>query len=298
MPNEQLDTIRKNLAENPIFPTYANLDQIREIFDNMGNSLPQTMNISDPIISEQKFSGMWVEAKDTEPQRAILYIHGGGFVIGSSKSYHELMSRLAVSANAKALGLDYRRTPENTFPAPIEDIMSAYRWMLESDLEPKQIVIAGDSCGGGLSIAALISIRDEGLPQPACAACLSPWSNLECAGESMKENEELDFLVQQETLLEWAKIYLNGADPRSPLASTIHADLSGLAPVLIQTGGAEMLLTDAVQLEEKLKSAGNQVRLEVWEDMTHNWQMFAPILDKGQEAIDQVGSFIRNQIPD
>ena len=170
--------------------------------------------------------------------------------------------------------------------------------MLESGIEPKRIVIAGDSCGGGLSIAALISIRDEGLPQPACAACLSPWSDLECAGESMKQNEELDFLVQQETLLEWAKIYLNGADPRSPLASTIHADLSGLAPVLIQTGGAEMLLSDAVQLEKKLKSAGNQVRLEVWEDMTHNWQMFAPILDKGQEAIDQVGSFIRNQIPD
>ena len=99
-------------------------------------------------------------------------------------------------------------------------------------------------------------------------------------------------------MLEWAKIYLNGVDPRSPLASTIHADLSGLAPVLIQTGGAEMLLTDAVQLEEKLKSAGNQVRLEVWEDMTHNWQMFAPILDKGQEAINQVGLFIRNQMPD
>ncbi len=162
------------------------MDQIREIFDNMGNSLPQTMNISDTIISEQKFSGMWVEVKDTEPQRAILYIHGGGFVIGSPKSHHELMSRLAVSANAKALGLDYRRAPENTFPAPIEDIMRAYRWMLESDIEPKQIVIAGDSCGGGLSIATLISIRDEGLPQPACAACLSPWSDLECAGELMK----------------------------------------------------------------------------------------------------------------
>ena len=99
-------------------------------------------------------------------------------------------------------------------------------------------------------------------------------------------------------MLEWAKIYLNGVDPRSPLASTIHADLSGLALVLIQTGGAEMLLTDAVQLEEKLKSAGNQVRLEVWEEMTYNWQMFAPILDKCQDAINQVGSFIRNQMPD
>ena len=177
MPNEQLDTIRRNLAENPIFPADANLDQIREIFDNMGNSLPQTGNISDTVISDQKFRGMWVEVKDTQPQRAILYIHGGGFVTGSPKSHHELMSRLAVSANAKVLGLDYRRAPENTFPAPIEDIMSAYRWMLESGIEPKQIVIAGDSCGGGLSIAALISIRDEGLPQPACAACLSPWSD-------------------------------------------------------------------------------------------------------------------------
>ena len=109
MPNEQLDTIRKDLAENPIFPADANLDQIREIFDNMGNSLPQTGNISDTVISEQKFRGMWVEVKDTQPQRAILYIHGGGFVTGSPKSHHELMSRLAVSANAKVLGLDYRR---------------------------------------------------------------------------------------------------------------------------------------------------------------------------------------------
>ncbi len=139
MPNEQLDTIRKNLAENPIFPTDANLDQIREIFDNMGNSLPQTINISDTIISEQKFSGMWLEVKDMEPQRAILYIHGGGFVIGSPKSHHELMSRLAVSVNAKVLGLDYRRAPENTFPDPIEDIMRATDGCLNQILNPNKL---------------------------------------------------------------------------------------------------------------------------------------------------------------
>ena len=117
--------------------------------------------------------------------------------------------------------------------------------MLESGIEPKKIVIAGDSCGGGLSIAALLSIRDEGLPQPACAACLSPWSDLECAGESMKQNEELDFLVQQETLLEWAKIYLNGADPRSPLASTISiaALVTNGCILWITPGNANMLIS-------------------------------------------------------
>ena len=293
MPNPQIEAIRKNLAENPVIPEGATLEQMREGFDKMGDSLPATPSTQVSSVDVAGVPAEWVETPGADATRALLYLHGGGYVIGSPKSHRELMARLSSATGARILGLHYRLAPEHKFPAAVEDATKAYRWLLDQGIEASKISIAGDSAGGGLAAATLVSIRNEGLPQPSCAVCISPWADMECSGESMDTRADVDPMVQREIVVDMAKTYLQGADPRSPLASPIHADLSGLAPVLIQVGDAETLLSDAITLEAKLKDAGNDVTLEVWDEMIHVWHLFAPMLDKGQEAIDRMGAFIR-----
>lgn len=293
MANPQIEAIRKNLADNPVIPEGATLDQMREGFDKMGDALPQTADISSTEVDAGGVRSVWVQTPGADAKHALLYLHGGGYMIGSPKSHHELMGRLSKSTGARVLGVDYRMAPEDPFPAAVEDATSAYRWLLAQGIDAKNISIAGDSAGGGLAAATLVSIRDNGMPQPSCAVLMSPWADMECTGESMGTRASVDPMVQKEIVQEMAKVYMNGADLRSPLASPIHADLKGLAPVLIQVGDAETLLSDSHTLEAKLKAAGNDVKLEVWDEMIHVWHLFAPILDKGQEAIDGMGAFIK-----
>jgi acetyl esterase/lipase len=175
----------------------------------------------------------------------------------------------------------------------VEDSTAAYRWLLSTGVDPARLVIAGDSAGGGLTVATLVALRDAGEPLPAAAVCLSPWVDLEALGESMTTRAEADPMVQREGLLQTAKAYLGDADPRTPLATPLYADLRELPPLLIQVGTAETLLDDSTRLAERAKSAGVDVALEVWDDMFHVWQFFAGMLPEGQQAIDRIGEFIR-----
>jgi acetyl esterase/lipase len=165
--------------------------------------------------------------------------------------------------------------------------------MLSSGLKPARIGVAGDSAGGGLAVATLVAIKDAKLPLPAAAACLSPWIDLEGLGDSMKTKASVDPMVQKDGLVQMAQAYLAGANPRSPLAAPLYADLSGLPPMLIQVGTAETLLDDSTRLAERARKAGVKVTLEPWENMVHVFQVFAPMLDEGQQAIDKIGDFIR-----
>ncbi len=293
MPNPQIEAIRKNLAENPVIQEGATLEQMREGIDAMGDALPATPDLVVETVDAGGVSADWVTAPGADTNRAVLYLHGGGYVIGSPKSHRELMGRLSGTSSARVLGIAYRMAPESLFPAAVEDSVTAYRWLLDQGFEPARVSISGDSAGGGLAMATLVAIRDEGLPLPACAVCLSPWVDMEGTGESMETRAAVDPMVQKEPLLEMAKTYLGDADPRSPLASPLHADLGGLPPTLIQVGDAETLLSDSTRLEAALKGAGVDVTLEVWDEMIHVWHLFAPILDKGQEAIQGMGDFMR-----
>jgi acetyl esterase/lipase len=235
----------------------------------------------------------WTSTPGDNRDAALLYVHGGGYVIGSLDSHRHLVSEAARAAKAWALALDYRLAPEHPFPAAVEDAVSGYRYLLSRGIRPGRIAIAGDSAGGGLVVAAMLAIRDAGLAQPACGWCISPWVDMEGIGESMSTKAEADPMVQREGLVEMAALYLGGADPRSPLAAPIYADLRGLAPLLIQVGSAETLLEDAIRLARVAGAADVRVDLQVWPEMVHVWHLFHPELKAGLRAIEAGGAYVR-----
>ena len=226
---------------------------------------------------------------------AVLYLHGGGYAIGSPATHREFARRLSVASRADILAIDYRLAPENPFPAAVEDAVTAYRWLLDNGYRPESLAIAGDSAGGGLTVATLVSARDQGLPLPACGVCLSPWIDMEGTGDSMTSRADMDPMVQSEGLVGMAGLYLDGADPRTPLAAPLYADLNGLPPLLIQVGSRETLFDDAVRLDENARASGVETAFEEWADMIHVWHVFAPMLDEGQQAIERMGEFMREK---
>jgi acetyl esterase/lipase len=235
----------------------------------------------------------WVTAEGASDSRVVLYLHGGGYIIGSPRTHRPLMAELSQAAEAKVLGLDYRLAPEHPFPAPVEDSVAAYRWLLSEGYDPDRISVAGDSAGGGLTVAMIVQARYMGLRMPAAAVCISPWVDMEGLGESMETRAEVDPMVGKENLMVSAKTYLGGSDSRAPLAAPLYADLRGLPPILIQVGDAEVLLDDSTRLAGVAREAGVEVQMDVWDDMIHVWHLFAPILPEGRKAISQAGEFIK-----
>ena len=238
----------------------------------------------------------WTSTPQDDRDAALLYVHGGGYVIGSLDSHRHLVSEAGRAAKAWALALDYRLAPEYPFPAAVEDAVAGYRYLLSRGIRPGCIAIAGDSAGGGLVVAAMLAIREAGLAQPACGWCISPWIDMEGIGETMSSKAEADPMVQREPLLEMAGLYLGGANPRSPLAAPIYADLRGLAPLLIQVGAAETLLDDAIRLAKAAGAADVRVDLQVWPEMVHVWHLFHPELKAGRRAIEAGGYYVRATI--
>ena len=235
----------------------------------------------------------WVTAEGASDSRVVLYFHGGGYIIGSPRTHRAMLAHLSRDAAARVLALDYRLAPEHPFPAPVEDSVAAYRWLLTEGFDPARIALGGDSAGGGLTVAALVQIRYLGLPMPAAGVCVSPWVDMEGLGESMETRAAADPMVNKENLMVSAKTYLGGADPRAPLAAPLYADLRGLPPLLIQVGDAETLLDDSTRLAGVAREAGVDVRMDVWDDMIHVWHVFAPILPEGKQAVKQAGDFIK-----
>jgi epsilon-lactone hydrolase len=238
----------------------------------------------------------WIVPPNATPDRVILYFHGGGYVMGSINTHRAMVARIARASQARALALDYRLAPEHPFPAAVEDATAAYRWLIAQGYKPGKIVVAGDSAGGGLVLAALIALRDAKAELPACAVPISPWTDMEGTGASMKTNAAKDPMVAPSGsnggLFNMAKAYIGSADPKNPLASPLHADYKGIPPLLIQVGGTETLLDDSTRVAEKAKAAGVKVDLEVWDEMIHVWHVFAKLLPEGQQAIDRIGQYV------
>jgi len=226
---------------------------------------------------------------------AILYLHGGGYCIGGSGSHRGLASRLALAAGAEAWVLDYRLAPEHPFPAAVDDALAAYRALLDQGQDPGRLVIAGDSAGGGLTVATYLAAKGAGLPPPAALYVISPWANLAQTGGSYEAKAAADPLLTREGLDRFAEAYLAGkTDPATPLASPLKGDLSGLPPILIQVGGEEILLSDSTALAEAAAVTGADVTLRVWPEMIHIWPFFP--LAAGVRAIDEAARWIRSRI--
>lgn len=236
--------------------------------------------------------GEWQQPKTSDCGKILLYFHGGGYALGSPVSHRNMVGMIADASFSRSFIADYRLGPEHPFPAAVEDGVAAYRALLDEGNEPGKVFIAGDSAGGGLTVATLVSARDQGLPMPAAAICISPWADLTLSADSMTSKAEADPMLKPEALAWMGSHYLNGQDPKSPLASPVFADLKGLPPLLIQVGSEEILYDDAVTLDKLASEAGVTSELEVWDGMMHVWHLMAGVLPEGKKAINRIGAFI------
>ncbi|MCF7807048.1 MAG: alpha/beta hydrolase [Candidatus Marinimicrobia bacterium] len=250
---------------------------------------------SEPVMIDET-PAEWIIPAGVSTEATILFFHGGAYNSGSIHTHRSLVVNIAHASNARGLNVDYRLAPEYPFPAALEDARAAYDWLLEQGLEPGKIAIAGDSAGGGLTMALLLDLRDSGKPLPAAAVCLSPWLDLTCSGDTWTSNAGKDLLLDPGSIRDSARVYLGDIDPRTPLASPLFGELAGLPPLLIQVGSSEYLLSDSVSLAEKARDSGLDVTLEVYEGMQHEWHFAANIMPEGRAAIDAIGEFIQAQL--
>jgi monoterpene epsilon-lactone hydrolase len=293
--SQQLDTVIQMIKDL----VSKKVETVAEMRANFAEGMSELRVADDVTCTPVDAGGVraeWIVPPGAVSERALLYLHGGGYVLCSVSTHRDLISRIARAAGMRALGVDYRLAPEHPFPAAVEDATTAYRWLVSHGTIPEHIAIAGDSAGGGLTLATLVALRDAGDPLPATAVCLSPWVDLEGTGPSNTTKAEADPFVRKEMIQFMAEQYLGGRDPRTPLAAPLYADLHGLPPLLIQVGTAEILLDDATRIADRAKAAGVEVSLEVWDDMIHVWQLFAPRLPEGQQAIERIGAFIRQHM--
>jgi monoterpene epsilon-lactone hydrolase len=290
----QLDGLVTLLRSRAVPPEY-DVAKSRERFEKTAAFLGGAPDAKIEKVDAGGVPSEWVMAPGCDTGRAILYLHGGGYAIGSLNTHRRLAYDISAASAAKVLLIDYRLAPEHPFPAAIDDAASAWRWLLQQGFAPNRLAIAGDSAGGGLTIATLVNLRDKKLGLPACAVAISPWVDLEGVGNSMTTRSAQDPMVQKDGLLWMAKMYLNGKDPKSPLAAPLHADLKGLPPTLVQVGTAETLLDDAIRIAEKMHAAGVDARLAIWPNQLHVFPLFAPVLSEGRDGCLEIGTFIRSK---
>lgn len=235
-----------------------------------------------------------VRCERIEPDRAIagrtiLYVHGGAYTAGSPRSHRPMVARIAEAGKAVAVVADYRLGPEHRFPAAVEDVVAVYRTLLASGVEPARLVVAGDSAGGGLAMALALALKTEGLAQPAGYFVISPWADLTQSGASYAAKSAVDPMISKAGLDEQAAAYLGGLDPLDPLASPVLGHFEGVAPMLIQTGSEEALLSDSTKLAEALGLARVEVRLEIWPEMIHVFHAWGAVLGAARRAIGIAG---------
>ncbi len=236
----------------------------------------------------------WVSHPGTKQDRTLVYLHGGGYYAGSLTTHQGLAARIALAADARVLLVDYRLAPEHPFPAAVEDATRICRWLLRQGFAPERIAVAGDSAGGGLAVAAMLELKAAGEPLPEAAVCLSPWFDLAGTGESIETRASLDPTLRSSDLAFVARCYLGSADPRTPTASPLYADLMGLPPILIQVGTDEILLDDSRRFAERARQMGVAVRLDIWDEMFHVWHAYARLIPEARKAIAEIGEFLRS----
>ncbi len=238
-------------------------------------------------------AGEWLIPRGASRQ-VIYYLHGGGFVMGSPGTHRPMVQRIAQAAGARALQIDYRLAPEHPFPAALEDSLAGYRWLLAHGVRPSEIVIAGDSAGGNLTLATLLALRDGGEPFPAGAVCLSPVTDHTRDGESHQSRGAEEALISGSFCRAVSQMYLGDQDPRTPLASPLFADLRGLPPILLHVGTHELLLDDSREFAAKAKAAGVEVTLRVWDGLWHVFPSFVS-LPESRQLFQETGAFVRQR---
>jgi epsilon-lactone hydrolase len=268
----------------------------RELDDASKNSKP-------PEGTQKSFTEIngigaeWITPPNVTSNGVLLYLHGGAYIAGSLRSHSNMVAYFANVIGARALLIDYRLAPEHPFPAAMEDAVAAYCSLLEQGIKGEQIIIGGDSAGGGLTLATLVKLRDDKIPLPTAAFCISPWTDLAATGASLKTHDRKDPWLRGESVAPGGKYYCGESYlPTHPLISPLYADLSGLPPVLIHVGDHEILLDDSVRVAEKMRAAGGKVELEVWKGMWHVFHAFADLMPESKSAVQKIGQFARQHL--
>ena len=243
-----------------------------------------------------ELGGFWAVPEEGDPGGAVVYLYGGGYVISSPQSRRKTAGHLAAASGTRVLVPRYRLAPEHPFPAAVQDATRAVEWLAEHGHPAGQVIVAGDSSAGGLTLATLLALRDAGQDLPAGAVTLSPWCDLACTGPSFEDNAAADLSVTRAALERMAGQYLAGTAPTEPLASPLYGDLTGLPPLLIVAGGAEVLLDDALRFTRKAALAGVDVTLRVGAGMQHIYPVYAGYLPEADAAIAEIGSWIGAQL--
>ena len=265
--------------------------------ERVGDSTAEPPGLTYENIDAGGVPAQWATPDGSGIDGVLLYFHGGGFCFCSAGSHSKLVGHLAKAAGCRALNVDYRLAPEYPYPAALSDALTAYRWLLDQGTDPGGVVVAGDSAGGGIATGLLVKARDEGLPRPAAGVLLSPWVDLAMTGDSVTTRAEVD--VRQEPVgTKWcATLYLDGHEPLDPYASPLYADLAGLPPLYIQAGDSDILVDDSHRLAERARQAGVDVRLDVFPEMLHAFQLWAGNVPEADDAVARIGEFVRGRGP-
>ena len=265
-------------------------------------SIPPEVTVSPVSISglPEGLFAEWIHpagsaSSPSAADKAIFYTHGGGYVTGNCVDHRMHVAKFVRAAGTGALLYDYRLAPEHPFPAAVQDTLTAYRWLLGQGVLPENILIAGESAGGGLCLASLLAIRDEGLPLPAAGVALSPWTDLKCSGTSYRTNARRDISTLGSWDV-WGGYYVGANDPSHPWISPLYGDLHGLPPILIEVGDHEILLDDSRRFAEKAKAAGVDITLRVWEGMVHCFPLLAPMFPEATQAWEETIAYIKKHL--
>lgn len=306
MPSKRHERIKKlllkttaQLKKKGTLPQFKHLRPLLEM-GTMFSMLPWTVHFKE-IELRQKNCFRFVKGEAIIPNnpintcQIILYLHGGGYTIGSSHTHRSLVGKLAKKTGRIGILPEYRKAPEYPFPAALEDAFFAYKALIDRGKLPEDIILAGDSAGGGLVMALLLELKKEKLPMPKAAVCISPWVDLAATGQSIIDNQDKDPLVDIDKLRIWAKMYSGNEDITHPQISPLYADLSGLPPMLIQVSNTEMLYDDSVRLAYKAEQAGVEVNLQVWDGLIHWWHLFQNAIPEAGEAIQKIADFINSR---
>lgn len=276
----------------------ANVDlkKVRRLWDFVGGMMITAFGVSVERDEINTLYAEWLTPKDRMDDKLLLYLHGGGYVVGGCNMHRQMVSHIARAGRIRALLPEYRLSPEHKFPAAIEDAIGTYRLLLERGTKAGDIVLAGDSAGGGLVVATLLKLRDEGDPLPAAAVLLSPFLDVTGSGETMHTRALQDPWFRAEDVNVIANYYCQPQLHRDPLASPVFADVAGLPPLYIQVGDDEILLSDSERIAKMITAAGGKVELEVWSNMWHVFQIFIGQMPEARRAVAKIGNFIQRRL--
>ena len=286
----------RNFRDLSLGKPEASLADMRANAIAFGNLTSEPTGVTCTAVDAGGVPAQWLTPQGAANDRVLMYVHGGGYVMMSAETHRKMVGHIAKATGCRALNVDYRLAPEHPHPAAVTDAVTAYRWLLAQGIKPQAIAIAGDSAGGGLCLATALKLRDMGVPLPAALVPISPWTDMEGTGESMKTRVAHDMIVSPLAITQLSGVFLHGGSTRDPYASPLYADLKGLPPIYIQVGDEEVLLDDSVRFADLAKKAGVDITLEIFPEMQHVFQIGAGMLPEADAAIAKIGAWMKSRL--